>query len=212
MPRSVLPAGATGLVGGELLRQLVQDDDVREVRALVRRPLPGGPPAPKVSEVVADFETLSANPEWFRVDQVFCALGTTIRHAGSQAAFRRVDLDYPAAIARLARSAGARHFLLVSSIGADARSRVFYSRVKGELEEVVRGLDFPALTIARPSVLLGPRKELRAGELVMKRLGFLLPAVLKPVEARQVAAGLVRAASVAAPGVEILDNVALRRL
>jgi uncharacterized protein YbjT (DUF2867 family) len=211
VPRSVLLAGATGLVGGEILRRLAEDDDVRQVRALVRRPLPSARLAAKTRVLVAEFDRLDAQPDWFRVDQVFCALGTTIRSAGSQQAFRRVDFDYPATIARLAREAGARHFLLVSSIGADARSRVFYSRVKGELEDAVRALGYPALTIARPSVLLGPRAERRLGELFMKRVGFLLAPPWKPVEARQVAAALVRAAAAGSLGTEVLDNVALRR-
>jgi len=211
MPRKVLLAGATGLVGGEILRGLADDDDVSEVRVLVRRPLDRALVAPKVRELVADFDTLDAHPEWFRVDQLMCALGTTIRQAGSEAAFRRVDVDYPLALARLAHAQGARHFLLVSVVGADARSRVFYNRVKGELEDAVRRVGYAALTIARPSFLLGPRKELRVGELVMKRLAYFFPAALKPVHARQVASALVRAAHDDKPGVLILDNVTLRR-
>lgn len=210
MPRSVLLVGATGLVGGEILRQLGKDDGVHEVRALVRRPLDGPVPS-KVRVIVAEFDLLESTPEWFKVDQVFSALGTTIRKAGSQGAFRRVDLEFPRSIAALARAQGARQFLLVSSIGADPRSRIFYSRVKGELEDAVIKLGYPAVTIARPSFLLGPRKELRVGELLMKRAGFLLPAVWKPVEAGQVASALIRAARDETPGVRILDNLALRR-
>jgi len=210
MPRRVLLAGATGLVGSEILRGLVADDDVAEVHVLARRPLDPALVAPKVREIVVDFDALDAHPAWSRVDQVLCALGTTIRQAGSQAAFRRVDFDYPLAVARLAHTQGARHFLLVSVVGADARSRVFYNRVKGELEDAVRGVGYPALTIARPSFLLGPRKELRLGELLMKRLARLFPAPWKPVDARRVASALVRAARADEPGVSILENVALR--
>lgn len=210
MPRSVLVAGATGLVGGEILRQLGRDDGFDDVRVLVRRPLEGPLPS-KVRVLVADFDRVDANAEWFRVDQVFCALGTTIRKAGSEAAFRRVDFSLPHAIAAAARSQGASHFLLVSSVGADPRSRIFYSRVKGELEGAVVALGYPSVTIARPSVLLGPRKELRVGELLMKRAGFLLPAAWKPVAARKVASALVRAAREDAPGDRILENAELRR-
>jgi uncharacterized protein YbjT (DUF2867 family) len=210
MPRTVLLAGASGLVGREILQGLVRDDDVGEVRVLVRRPLDRELIGRKVRELIADFESLDAHPEWYRVDQVLSALGTTIRQAGSQDAFRRVDHDYPLALARLAHAQGARHFLLVSSAGADARSRVFYSRVKGETEESVRGVGYASLTIARPSFLLGPRKERRVGEIVMKRLGYLLPASMRPVHARKVALALVRAARSDRPGVVILDNVALR--
>ena len=211
MPRTVLLAGATGLVGGRILQGLVRDGDVGEVRVLVRRPSDPSLRGPKVRELVAAFDALDAHPEWFRVDQVFCALGTTIRDAGSQAAFRRVDFDYPLALARLAHEHGAKHFLLVSAAGADAGSRVFYTRVKGELEDAVNHVGYVALTIARPSFLLGPRKALRVGELVIKRLAYLFPAALKPVHARRVASALVRAARNDHPGVVVLDNVALRR-
>ena len=211
MPRTVLLAGATGLVGGRILQGLVRDGDVGEVRVLVRRPSDPSLRGPKVRELVAAFDALDAHPEWFRVDQVFCALGTTIRQAGSQVAFRRVDFDYPLAIARLAHAQGARQFLLVSSVGADARSRVYYSRVKGELEDAVRLVGYAALTIARPSFLLGPRKERRLGEIVMTRLAQFFPAALKPVHARQVASALVRAAREGKPGAFVHDNVTLRR-
>ena len=208
--RRVLVVGATGLVGGEILDRLAADEGVAEVRALVRRSLDRWAPTSKVRELVADFDTLDAHPDWFRVDQVMCALGTTIRKAGSREAFRRVDFDFPFAVARLAHAQGARHFLLVSAVGADARSRIFYSRVKGELEDAVRAVGYTAVTIARPSVLIGARNELRVGELVMKRLGHLFPAAWKPVYARQVASALARAAREGKPGVTILDNAALR--
>ena len=211
MPRTVLLAGATGLIGSQILQGLVWDEDVGEVRVLVRRPLDRALVGPKVRELVADFDALDAHPEWFRVDQVFCALGTTIRQAGSEEAFRRVDRDYPRTLARLAHAQGARQFLLVSSAGANSRSRVFYNRVKGEAEEAVRRVGYKALTIARPSFLLGPRKELRVGEIVMKRLAYLLPASMKPVHSRKVASALVRAAREDDRGVVILDNVTLRR-
>lgn len=211
MPRSVLLAGATGLLGSQILQGLIRDDDISEVRVLVRRPLDRALVGPKVRELVADYDALDAHPEWFRVDQVFSALGTTIRQAGSQEAFRRVDRDYPLMLAKLAHAQGARHFLLVSSAGADSRSRVFYSRVKGEVEEALRRVGYKALTIARPSFLLGPRKERRVGEIVMTRLAVLLPSSMKPVQSRKVASALVRAAREGKPGVVILDNLTLRR-
>lgn len=211
MKRKVLVLGATGLVGCEIVEGLVADESVAEVRALVRRSLERWAPTVKLRELIADFDTLDAHPEWFRVDQVFCALGTTIRKAGSREAFRRVDFDYAFAVARLAHAQGARHFLLVSAVGADARSRIFYSRVKGELEDAVRAVGYTSVTIARPSVLVGAREELRVGELVMKQLAPLFPAAWKPVQARQVASALVRAARAERPGVEILANAALRK-
>jgi uncharacterized protein YbjT (DUF2867 family) len=208
--RKALVVGATGLVGGEIINGLVADDGVDEVRALVRRQLDRWAPTGKLRELIADFDALDAHPDWFRVDQVYCALGTTIRKAGSREAFRRVDFDYPFAVARLAHAQGARHFLLVSAVGADTGSRIFYSRVKGDLEDAVRAVGYTSVTIARPSVLLGAREELRVGELVMKRVAHLFPTAWKPVQARQVASALLRAARVGKPGVEILDNAALR--
>lgn len=206
----MLLAGATGLVGSEILKLLLADDDVEELKVIVRRQLDFRVASPKIRALVLDFNALDSVPSWFQVDQVFSALGTTIRTAGSKEGFRRVDFDHPQTIARMARDAGARHFLLVSSAGADARSHLFYSRVKGEIEDAVRAMGYPSLTIARPSFLVGPRKEPRLGETIMTRLGFLLPRAWKPVEARQVAAGLVKAAREDLPGTRILDNVALR--
>jgi uncharacterized protein YbjT (DUF2867 family) len=207
---SALVAGATGLIGQELVRQLAADGTWREVRALARRGLPPALQLPGVVAVPADFERLDAHADWFRVDQVFCALGTTMRRAGSQAAFRRVDFDYALEVARLGRGEGARHFLLVSALGADARSNIFYNRVKGELEDAVRTLGYPAVTIARPSLLLGPRPERRIGEEFGRLIGPFVPSRWRPVHARQVAAALVNVVKGGASGVTILENPALR--
>ena len=114
-----LVAGATGLVGRELVRQLVADGGWREVRALVRRPLPPAMSHSRVVAVTVDYAGLEPAPEWAAADHVFCALGTTMRQAGSAEAFRRVDLEYPLALARAALARGARHFLLVSAVGGN---------------------------------------------------------------------------------------------
>lgn len=209
-PYTALLAGATGLVGRECLRLLVADAACTEVRVLLRRPLPAAERHPKVRECVVDFERLAEHAEWFAVDEVFCALGTTIKVAGSQAAFRRVDHDYPLQIAQLAQSQGARGLHVVSALGANARSSVFYNRVKGELEDALKALRFASLTIAQPSLLLGERAEFRLGEEVAKRFAWLIPGPWRPVRAAQVAAGLVNAARAARPGVRVLGNVELR--
>jgi uncharacterized protein YbjT (DUF2867 family) len=210
--QAALLAGATGLVGGKILGLLTRDEGIGEVRVLVRRPLPEGLKGPKVQELITDFRDLERHTDWFRVDLVFSALGTTIAKAGSQAAFRRVDFDYPLSIARAARAAGARHFLLVSALGADPRSFFFYNRVKGELEEAVRSLGYPSFTVARPSLLLGAREERRLGEELAKKVSWLLPAPWAGVQAEQVAKGLVEAAQAGRPGVQVLDNRHLRGL
>src|SRR5260221_4584547 len=183
MKFTALLAGATGLVGRECLRLLARDEHVAEVRALVRRALPADSLGPRVRECRAEFDRLDDHPEWFQVDKVFCALGTTIRQAGSQEAFRRVDYEYPLAIAKAARARGASHFLLVSALGANARSSVFYNRVKGELEDAVRALGYPSVTIARPSMLVGDRQEPRFGEELAKRICSRGPPRWRPAHA-----------------------------
>jgi uncharacterized protein YbjT (DUF2867 family) len=156
---------------------------------------------------IVDFARLEDRPDLFGVDQVICALGTTIKAVGgSRQRFREVDYGIPLTAAKLAAQKGAHHFLLVSAIGADATSRVFYSRVKGELENALRSLPFHSLTIVRPSLLLGERSERRFGEEVAKRLGFLFPMKYRPVAARDVAAVLVRAARRDTPGMSIIES------
>lgn len=219
---SVLLAGASGLVGRQALLQLLADPMVAEVRALVRRALTpadllganhaAAPGHDKLRICHANFERLEAHADWFDVDWVFCALGTTIRQAGSQPAFRLVDFDYPLQIAQLAKAQGATRFMLVSALGASARSRVFYSRTKGELEEAIKAIGFEHVSVARPSFLAGDRAEHRLGEGMALKLGFLMPARYKPVRDAQVAAGLLASARAGRPGWHVLDNIALRRM
>lgn len=215
---SVLVVGASGLVGRAVVRRLVAQTWAGRVTALVRRPgaLTAGQALPgRLRECVVDFARLDA-PETQSVlaaDIVICALGTTLRDAGSQAAFRRVDVDYPAEIARRAFAAGAHHFLLVSALGADARSSVFYNRCKGEAEAAILSVGFPSVTVVRPSLLLGERAAFRLGERVAqtlsKAVGGLVPQAWRPVPVESVAAALVTAARVDAPGVRVLENPAL---
>lgn len=221
-PVRFLLAGASGLVGQQALKQLLADERVGEVRALVRRDLSpaqllgsrlaGLPGLNKLRICKADFDRLEAHADWFAVDWVFCGLGTTIKTAGSQAAFRRVDFDYPLQIAQLAKAQGAQRFLLVSALGANARSKVFYSRVKGELEDAVRSIGFEHVSVARPSFLAGERVEQRLGERIALKLGFLMPALYKPVRVEQVAMGLLDSARQGRAGWHVLDNIALRAI
>ena len=208
----VLLAGATGLVGRNILHLLSKDSTIGEIRALTRRSLPSEDKCPVVKELITDFEKLNEHPEWFEVDIVFCALGTTISKAKTQAAFRRVDFDYPLSIAKAARAKGARHLLLVSAIGANPRSRFFYNRIKGELEDAILTLGYPSVTIARPSFLLGNRQEYRLGEHIAKKITWLFPSFLAGVEASQVASALVQAAHQPTVGVTILDNKTMRSI
>jgi uncharacterized protein YbjT (DUF2867 family) len=166
-PRIAFVAGSTGLVGSYLVRLLAEDAFFDSVVALARRPLEFIHPKVETREVeldnLPDLELAGAT-------HVFCCLGTTMRQAGNEAAFRAVDYDYPLSLARKAATAGAARFLLVSSVGANARSGSFDLRVKGELEDQLHSLPFEALHIFRPSVLMGMRKEKRPGE----RAGLVL--------------------------------------
>lgn len=208
--KSVLLCGATGLVGRHCLRLLSHSPSFRRVVVLTRRSLPQdllqGVNVQKLEEHVLPFHELEAHPHLFRVDQILCALGTTIKKAGSKDRFRQVDFLYPLSMARLGIQEGATHFLLVSAVGANVRSRFFYSRVKGELEDALLALPYRSTTVVRPSLLLGERDDFRLGEEVAKRLGFLAPARYKPVEAGVVAAALVRAAEDDRPGTSIIES------
>ena len=209
--RSTLVLGATGLVGREIVRLLCADPGVDRIVVITRRPFVA-PDDPKLQMKVVDFDALDSAADAFNVDQIFCALGTTIKQAGSEPAFRRVDLEYPLTAAKLGVEHGARHFLLVSAVGASATSRVFYSRVKGELEDALRTLPYNSITIARPSLLLGDREEHRLGEEVGKRLGWLAPGRYRPVAASAVALALVLAAREDRPGMHIIESEDIRRL
>ena len=192
--RRVLLAGATGLVGQEILHGLLADGTVDRVHVLVRRPL--RLKHSKLAEYVVDFTALPALPV---VDEVYLALGTTIKAAGSQAAFRAVDFDANLAVARTALQAGARRLGLVSAMGADSASRVFYNRIKGELEAAVAVLGFDGIVIARPSLLLGDRDVLgqaarpgeRIGAVLARLLRPFIPADYRPVKAFDVARALL---------------------
>ena len=193
MARSVALAGATGLVGREILRGLVADPSIAAIHVLGRREVEA---LPKVTSHVVDFRALPALPP---LDEVYLALGTTIKSAGSQEAFRAVDFDANLAVAKAALAAGARRAGLVSAMGANAKSRIFYSRVKGELEEALSALPFERLVIARPSMLAGDRESLgqpaRSGErialAVSRLLGPLLPGNYRSVAAADVAKSLL---------------------
>jgi uncharacterized protein YbjT (DUF2867 family) len=202
---SVLILGATGLVGAECMRQFAASPRFARVVALVRRPIDAAVAA-RIESHVLDFEQLEAAAQHFRISHIVCALGTTIRQAGSQERFRRVDHDYPLVAARLGLREGARHFLLVSAVGASAGSRVFYSRVKGEVEDAIRALAYRSVTIVRPSLLLGQRAEVRLGEQIGKLFAGVMPRRYKPVQASAVAATLVRAAVEDQPGVRVIES------
>ena len=197
LPRSVLIAGASGLVGREILQGLLSDDSVAVVHSLGRRELPLQ--HPKLTQHRVDFS--KALPALPSIGEAFVALGTTIKVAGSQEAFRAVDFDAVVAVAKAAKAAGATRLGVVSAMGADPRSRIFYNRVKGEMEAALATLGFDTLIIARPSFLVGDRETLgqplRGGEKlalnVSKWLAPIIPDNLKAIDAAAVARALLDA-------------------
>lgn len=199
--RTALIAGATGLIGGHLLTRLIASPAYGRVIAATRKRL--GVEHPKLHQIVTDFDELEAAvaSSNANVDDAFCALGTTIKAAGSQERFRKVDFDYVVAFARAAKLAGAKRFSLVSAIGADAGSTIFYSRVKGETEDAVSALGFQAVDIFRPGMLIGARTERRPVEVFVGALTPLInplmvggAAVYRSIAAETVAEAMIAAA------------------
>ena len=207
-----LLAGATGLIGRELAAGW---DSPGTLHLLVRRAVPA--PGPHTAVHVVDFAALPALPP-ARV--AYCALGTTIKVAGSREAFRAVDFDAVLAFAQAARVAGVQRFGVVSALGADAQSGSFYNRVKGEMEAALSALGFATLVIARPSLLAGDRASLgqptrlaeRLSLALLRPVGGLLPLAWRPIQATVVARALRRAMAQARRGTTILESADLQRL
>jgi uncharacterized protein YbjT (DUF2867 family) len=209
--RTALLAGATGLVGSECLRLLLSSPSYSRVIVVTRRALGSLAQHPKARQVVVEFPALASVQAELRADHVFCALGTTIKKAGSQARFREVDFDYPRQLATLARAQGAAHFSLVSALGANAQSAVFYSRVKGELEDAVRALEWPSLCLLRPSVIAGERPEFRPVERLTEHVLRFAPRPWRPVPAATIAAAMVHTALRAPAGVTVIESAEIPR-
>ena len=211
MTRIALVLGATGLVGSALTRDLL-GGNWDEVHVLVRRPL--ALTHPKLKQIQVDWDRLEQYGEQFAgVSAVFCCLGTTIKKAGSQKQFERVDLEYPLAAATLAKEKGVKQFLAVSSMGASAKSRTFYSRTKGRMEEGLIAAGFHGLHLFQPSLLLGEREEFRLGERVaavlMKALDFAMvgkAAKFRAIPATTVARAMMNIALAETGGVHIYTN------
>jgi len=208
---TVLLAGATGLVGGHVLDRLLADARVARVVAPARRPLSRRDV--RLHAPVVDFDALPDDATLWAVDAVICTLGTTLRVAGSREAFRRVDHDYPLAVAALSRRHGARAFALTSAMGADAQSRFFYNRVKGDLEAALQAQGWPSLTLVRPGLIGGDRAEARPAEhaaaRVLGALGPALPKRWRISPATRIADVLVEHALAAAPGCRVVNAAAL---
>jgi uncharacterized protein YbjT (DUF2867 family) len=215
--RVALVLGASGLIGKSCLRLLLADGAYREVRVFARRALTEEHPNLRVT--TGEFSRLAEHGSLFDADDVFCCLGSTIRKAGSREAFREVDFGYPLEAARLTGQHGGRSFLIVTALGADRTSAVFYTRVKGEVEEAISKAGVPAVHIFRPSMLLGDREESRPGEAlgggVMRLLAPFMVGKLKkyrPVQAETVARAMIWVAKQGATGFKIYESDTIQEL
>lgn len=204
--------GASGLIGQELVLQLLQDERYTKINALVRRPL--NVDHDKLEQIRYDFDW--PNADLVMGDELFCCLGTTIKTAGSQTAFRKVDYDYVLETAKMAQGNGTKKMAVISSMGADEKSKVFYSRIKGEIEAALQKLNFDSCHVLRPSLLMGARSELRMGELVgklaMTAFSFAVPKKYKGIEAKQVAKAMIATMNSENTGFQIIESDALLAL
>ena len=206
-------AGSTGLIGKQLLELLLEDSHYTVVKAISRKPL--DIQHAKLQNIVADFNTLTEHHDQLKADDVFCCLGTTIKQAGSQAAFRKVDFEYPLELARLTKNQGAIQFLIITALGSDAKSGIFYNRVKGEVEQAIDAVGFDSYHIFRPSLLLGERMEKRTGEgaatVVYKALGFMIPLKYKAIDSAKVARAMLHFAKQNSKGKFIHESKELQQ-
>ncbi len=215
MSKTAIVAGSTGLIGSFLLDELVGETWFTEVRALTRKAKVET--RKKIDWIEVDFDkSADLSAATIGADVVFCALGTTIKKAGSQEAFRKVDYQYVVDLAKAAKANGVHKFLVVSAIGSDADSRIFYSRVKGEMEEAIGNVGFEFTGIFQPSMLQGPREEKRLGEKIGIKLGSIVAPLMigglkkyRPIHVRDVAKSMVREAKRGTHGVQVLDYSAM---
>lgn len=206
--KTLLLVGATGLVGQAVLRQALADASIARVIAPTRRELELR--HARLENPTVDFDALPAEAAWWQVDAVICTLGTTIKQAGSRAAFRKVDYEYPLSVARCARAHGAGAYALTSSMGAKATSRAFYLRTKGEVERDLAACGYESLTLVRPSLIGGERGERRWAEAlglkIFAALGPVLPRRYRIAPAERIAATLLAAVRAARPGVRVVES------
>lgn len=206
MGKTALIAGASGQVGGYLLALLLQSDTYDKVISIGRKNLEIT--NPKLQQIIVDFD----NPDTLKIEanDVFCCLGTTIKKAKTKERFRQVDYGYPMALARETLAAGATRFMVISSMGSALDSAIFYAKVKAEMERDLSTLPFISLGIFKPSMLLGPRKEFRFGELIgkffMQVFAFIIPIKYKGVHAATVAKAMLHYANSTIKGTQIILN------
>lgn len=210
--RTALVAGSTGLIGQQLVELLLKDDYYDVVKAISRKPLTIQ--HSKLENITLDFDKLSEYHDQMKADDVFCCLGTTIKKVKTKKKFRQVDFDYPLELARITKANGAKQYLLVSALGADKNSKIFYNQVKGEIEETIGQISFKSFSIFRPSLLMGDRTESRAGEeagkVFFKYFGFLVPLKYKGIESIKVARAMVAFAKQNLSGTHVYESKELQ--
>ena len=196
MEKSALLIGATGLVGGCVLEQLLTDQNFSSVTVLSRKPLQTN--HPKLKEVIVNFDEIEKYSNDIKADVVFCCLGTTIGVAGSQEAFKKVDYEYPLRVAEIAKKNGAKKYLIISALGSSKSSIIFYNRVKAEVEEAVGKLNFESFHILQPSLILGNRQEMRLGEGIARAASPVIDLLMvgplnkyKSIKAEQIAKAMI---------------------
>ena len=206
--KTALIAGSSGLIGKQLIQKLIESDQYKLIYSISRKQ--SATADPKLKEIVTDFDHLSELKFEESVDDVFCTLGTTIKKAGSRENFKKVDYRYIIDLANLTRQAGASKFIVVSSMGADPKSSIFYNQVKGMTENALKDVGFDHLIILRPSLLLGDRAEFRFGEklssVFMKVFKFMIPDNYKAIEGAKVAACMVKMAIQSTGPVSIVES------
>lgn len=217
MPLTAVVLGATGLTGNSLVTLLLHDNRFSKVKVLLRSP--SLKQRPGLEAVIVDFDDEEGLASALHGDVLFCCIGTTIAKAGSKENFRKVDFEIPVRCATIAHRQNMQQFLLVSAIGANPASINFYSRTKGETEQAIEKIGFPALHIFRPSVLLGPREEFRLGEWIGKFLilvfYFLLQGRWKKyrsIKAVNVAKAMINAAINTPSGTHVYESDAIKEL
>ncbi|QKG84974.1 oxidoreductase [Kroppenstedtia pulmonis] len=215
--KSALLAGAGGLVGSRLLTHLLESGAYHQVSILVRRPLPVH--HPRLEQYSIDFDRLSEEINHINATDVFCCLGTTMKKAKKRETFRKVDYTYPLSLAKQAKSNGCQRFLVVTALGSNPRSPFFYNQVKGDLEEALKKMGLPSLSIFQPSLLLGQREEFRLGEsaaaLLMRLFSFSFIGPLtkyKAIPAETVARAMFLAAQENHTGVQVYESHHIRQL
>lgn len=210
--KKALIAGSTGLIGSQLLQLLLNDDYYDRVKAISRKPLEIT--HPKLENIVLDFDRLAEHHDKLKADDVFCCLGTTIKKVKTKEKFRKVDFDYPVELAKLTKTNGAEQYLLVSALGADKNSKIFYNQVKGEVEEAIGHVGFKSYHIFRPSLLMGDRNESRSGEeagkVFFKYFGFLVPVKYKGIDSIKVARAMQQLAAKHPQGMHIHESKELQ--